>query len=66
MRSIFKGWICRCWTETTDGWQSKIYRLKTEDEANKRGMEFTRGDLLQHEISREFEVYKDYDMGEVR
>lgn len=58
--SRFIGWICRCWTETTDGWQYKIYHLKTEAEAEERGKEFIRGSLMQHEISREYEIYKDY------
>lgn len=58
--SVFKGWICRVWTETTDGFQSKIYRVDTEEAAIKIGMEKVNRPFMQHEISREFEVYKDY------
>ena len=65
-RSVFKGWICRVWTETTDGWQSKIYHVNTEDDANAKGAEMMRRPLMQHELLREFEVYKDYDLGEIR
>lgn len=33
-KSIFKGWICRTWTETSlNGWLSEFDRFDTEDEA---------------------------------
>lgn len=61
-RSVFRGWICRVWTETTDGWQSKIYRVDTEDEANKKGKDMVNRPFMQHELLREYEVYKDYQL----
>lgn len=61
MKSVFVGWICRNWIETTEGWKFKINRFKTEEEALKCGYEHNNG-INGEELSREFEVYKDYEL----
>ena len=61
-KSIFKGWICRTWTETSlNGWVSEFDRFDTEDEANKHGQAMMRLPFKDGELSREFEVYKDFE-----
>ena len=65
-KSVFKGWICRAWTETiNDGWVGKIYRVDTEQDAVKKGAEMMRKPFKDHELSREYEIYKDYALEEV-
>ena len=54
------GWICRTWIETSEnGWTSEFDRFDTEEEAREHG--YTHNRLIkQDELSREFEVYKDF------
>lgn len=63
MRSVFVGWICRVWTETTaKGFVYDIARFKTQSEAEEHGRAMLRLPFDYGELSREFEVYKDFDL----
>lgn len=63
MTSVFVGWICRVWTETTSkGFVYDIARFKTRDEAEAHGRAMMMLPFDYNELSREYEVYKDFDL----
>lgn len=66
-RSVFVGWICRVWTETiSKGFIYDIARFNTEQEADQHGRAMMRLPFGYDELSREYEVYKDFDLQEVK
>lgn len=66
-RSVFKGWICRTWTELTGkGFIPDIKRFNTEQEADQHGRAMMRLPFKDNELSREYEVYADYDLEVIR
>lgn len=59
-RQEFVGWICRTWIETVlNGWVSEIDRFDTREEAEDFGRSHNKN-IKYDELSRDFEVYKDY------
>ena len=53
------GWICRLWTETTNGWISTFATFASEEEAIEHG-QWHNQHITDDELAREYEVYKDF------
>lgn len=54
------GWICRCWTETSqNGWESDFATFPTREDAEEHGKIHNKH-IKSDELSREFEVYADW------
>lgn len=54
------GWICRTWTETSNGWISEFDRFDTEEQAREHGRIMMSMPFKDGELGRTFEVYKDF------